>query len=96
MKIMVLNRPAEAITTSWDGKEQKRSQQWCTCEVDGLVNSFYINSEPGKELTPGEYELSPKSFTFTNGRLGVNRPILVPVQPVPVKKLGAEALGVKP
>lgn len=82
MKIQVLNRPAEKITTTWEGVSRERVQQWCLLEIDGLPTSFLITNEPGKELTPGDYELDSKSFSVANGRLTVNRVVLKPVSAV--------------
>jgi hypothetical protein len=45
-------------------------------EVDGLPTSFQITHDPGKSLAPGDYELDPKSFSVTNGRLQVTRVVL--------------------
>lgn len=79
MRIQVLDRPAEAIQTTWEGVTRDRVQQWCLLEVDGLPTTFQLTSDPGKELPPGEYELDAKSFNVTNGRLSMSRPVLRPV-----------------
>lgn len=81
MRIQVLNRAPEKITTTWEGVQRERVQQWCLLEIDGLPTAFQVTHEPGKELPPGEYELDPKSFTVTNGRLQVTRVVLRPVAP---------------
>lgn len=87
MRIQVLPRPAEKIQTTWEGVTRDRVQQWCLLEIDGLPTAFQITSDPGKELAPGEYELDPKSFSVTNGRLQVTRVILRAV--APLKKAAA-------
>lgn len=79
--IKVLPRPAEKIQTTWEGVTRERVQQWCLLEVDGLPTTFLNTVDPGKELTPGDYELDPKSFSVQNGRLTVNRVVLRPVSP---------------
>lgn len=79
MKINVLNRPADAYTSTWEGQTRERSRQWCSFEIDGLVNSFQVTVDPGKEFAPGEYTLAPESFGITNGRLTLARVVLKPV-----------------
>jgi hypothetical protein len=79
MKITVINRPAEAVQTTWEGVTRDRVKQWCVLEIDGLPTSFQVTVDPGKEYAHGEYELAPESFTVTNGRLTVSRPVLVPI-----------------
>jgi hypothetical protein len=79
MKIQVLNRAAEHVTTTWEGVERQRSKQWCLLEIDGLPTSFQVTVDPGKEYAPGEYVLAPESFAVTNGRLTMSRTVLVPV-----------------
>lgn len=79
MRIQVLNRPVERVTTTWEGVARERVQQWCLLEIDGLPTSFQITHEPGKELPHGDYELDPKSFSVTNGRLQVTRVVLRPL-----------------
>jgi hypothetical protein len=81
MKIQVLPRAPERITTTWEGVSRERVQQWCLLEIDGLPTSFQITNDPGKELPPGEYELDAKSFSVTNGRLQVTRVVLRPLSP---------------
>lgn len=85
MKITVLDRPVEAIQTTWEGVTRDREQQWCLLEIDGLPTAFQITSDPGKSLKPGLYELDPKSFSVTNGRLAVNRVVLRPLKPATAK-----------
>lgn len=80
MKIQVLNRAPEKIQTTWEGVTRDRVQQWCLLEIDGLPSSFQVTVDPGKEYAPGEYTLDAKSFSVTNGRLQMARPVLVPVQ----------------
>lgn len=87
MKIQVLPRPAERVQTTWEGVTRDRVQQWCLLEIDGLPTAFQITNDPGKELSPGDYELDPKSFSVTNGRLTVSRVVLRPV--LPSKKAAA-------
>ncbi len=79
MRIQVLNRAPEKITTTWEGVQRERVQQWCLLEIDGLPTSFQVTHEPGKELPPGDYELDPKSFSVANGRLQVTRVVLRPL-----------------
>lgn len=79
MKITVINRPVEAIESTWEGVTRQRSKQWAQIEVDGLFTSFQLTSDPGKEYAPGEYELAPESFSVSNGRLTVSRVVLKPV-----------------
>lgn len=88
MRITVLDRPVEAIQTIWEGVTRDREQQWCLLEIDGLPTSFQITSDPGKSHKPGLYELDPKSFSVTNGRLTVTRVVLRPV-----KAAAAQAKG---
>lgn len=85
MRIQVLKRAVEVVKTTWDGKERTRSGQWCTMEIDGLPSAFQVLNEQGQELAPGEYELDPKSFAVTNGRLTMPRAILRPVNAPAVK-----------
>lgn len=80
MKITVLNRPVEKVTQTWEGVSRERVQQWAVIEIDGLPTAFQLTNDPGAELKPGEYELSAKSFAVTNGRLTMNRAILVPLK----------------
>lgn len=82
MKIQVLNRAPEHVTTTWEGVERQRSKQWCLLEIDGLPTSFQVTVDPGKEYAPGEYVLAPESFAVTNGRLTMSRTVLVPVAQV--------------
>lgn len=79
MRIQVLARAAEKIQTTWEGVTRDRVQQWCLLEIDGLPTAFQITSDPGKEMSPGDYELDPKSFSVQNGRLTVSRVVLRPV-----------------
>ncbi|KGI78246.1 hypothetical protein [Oleiagrimonas soli] len=80
MKIDVLNREPEHVQTTWDGQTRDRVKQWCTIEIDGLVTSFQHTVNPGEELKPGSYRLSPASFSVQNGRLQMNRPVLEPMR----------------
>jgi len=80
MKITVLKRAAEQVQTVWEGVTRERVKQWCVIEIDGLPTSFQVTVDPGKEYQPGEYELAPESFTVTNGRLTVSRPVLKAVE----------------
>jgi hypothetical protein len=80
MKIKVLPLAPEATQSTWEGQTRDRVKQWCTVETQpGLVTSFQITSEPGKEYKPGDYELAQESFSVTNGRLTINRVVLKPV-----------------
>jgi hypothetical protein len=81
MKINVLPLPPEKFLSTWEGRSTERVRQWCELEINGLRNSFQVVVNPGEELQPGPHELSPNSFTIQNGRLGMNRPVLVPVKP---------------
>jgi hypothetical protein len=77
MKIVVLDRPAEAA--KWEGNGQVRHyfKQWAILEVDGLPTAFEFSSD--EVLPVGEAVLSPKSFGVQNGRLTLARPTLIPV-----------------
>jgi hypothetical protein len=79
MKIEVLNRKPEQVQTTWEGVTKDRVKQWCLMTVDGLPTAFQITLDPGKEYDPGEYTLAPECFGVTNGRLTLNRVVLVPV-----------------
>lgn len=96
MKITVLDRPNEVVQQTWEGVTRERSKQWCVIEIDGLPTAFQVTVDPGKEHPPGEYVLAPQSFTVTNGRLSVSRPILEPMKsakPVPVQAPARAATG---
>lgn len=80
MKIVVLALPVENTESTWDGVTRAKVKQWAQIETQpGLVTSFVLTSDPGKEYAPGEYELAQESFSVTNGRLSVSRVVLKPL-----------------
>lgn len=82
MQIKVLDRPAEKVNVTWDGKTSERYNQWALIEIDGLPTSFTVTRNTEAELyRPGEYEIDPKSFGLQNGRLTLGRVILRPIVP---------------
>lgn len=79
MKIKVLDRPAERVESTWDGKVNVRHQQWAVIEIDGLPTAFTVShNTPEAVLPAGDYELEAKSFSVKNGRLTMDRPVLRP------------------
>lgn len=89
MKIEVLNEAPEEFESTWEGVTRKRMRQWCVITIKGRPSSFQVTVDPGKEYPPGDYQLAPESFSFTNGRLSVTRVVLAPMvvakpQSVPV------------
>lgn len=79
MKIEVLNEAPEEFESTWEGQTRKRSRQWCVLTIKGRPSSFQVTVDPGKEYAPGYYTLAPESFSFTNGRLSVQRVVLTPL-----------------
>jgi hypothetical protein len=80
MKITVLPIAPEAVEQTWEGVTRNRVKQWAQIETQpGLVTSFQLTSDPGKEYPPGEYELAQESFSVTNGRLTVTKVVLKPI-----------------
>lgn len=91
MKIKVLNKPAEPFQSTWEGVTRDRVKQWCVLEIDGLPTAFQMSLDPGKELPPGDYTIAPESFGVTNGRLTLNRVVLVPEHQVARPQPSAKA-----
>lgn len=85
MKIEVLNEAPEEFQSTWEGVTRTRVRQWCVITIKGRPSSFQVTVDPGKEYPPGDYQLAPESFSFTNGRLSVTRVVLSPMAPAAVK-----------
>lgn len=89
MKINVLNKAVEPFQSTWEGVTRDRIKQWAVLEIDGLPTSFQLTLDPGKQLAPGEYTLAPESFGVTNGRLTMNRVVLVPMAQIKLQPSAA-------
>ncbi|NII74953.1 hypothetical protein FHW84_003550 [Dyella sp. SG562] len=79
-QIEILKREPEPKKFERDGVVRNYYSQWAELTVDGLRTSFeFSNDEP---LPPGPAVIDPRSFSVTNGRLGLSRVKLLPVSPV--------------
>jgi len=77
LTINILDREPEPKRFERDGVVRDYFSQWAVLNVDGLPTAFEFSSD--EPLPAGPATLDMRSFSVTNGRLGLSRVKLVPV-----------------